>query len=428
MRPLLAAVLTTVVPMIVGRRFVAGPLLIQWCLGAVVGVVLLAMGGLFGGLAGAPVGGAVLMLFGAWFLAPQVRWDAGGGATRPPAYRAVLLMLLGAGAVLLAMSFFRPVPSWDAWFQWSLKSKGLALARSFESPVFVSPAYEWSSQEYPTLLPSWQALAYIVCGDLSISWPLQFQQAWLWATGSVALVALTGGYVEGAFLLPLAWVITPQVLWQSMQGYADVPMALMLVLGTAVLWRDRFDPAAHVVGGLLLAGAALTKSEGAPLAAIVLLCLIATRERRVVLALAPAIVVVARLPWFLFTQLHGVSSQMINATTVKALVSGDAVRHLPEIVFTLAFAMFSPVQWGLLVPGCLAAALLARRIDRRLAAATVLQLALFAAVYEATWSFQGTPLDVFMRSNVSRVLIAPLGLLALAVALGHANRPRTRVA
>ena len=142
------------------------------------------------------------------------------------------MVLLGVGAALMIMSLFRPVPAWDAWFTWSLKSKGLAAAGSFQSPVFLSPTYDWSSQTYPTLLPSWQALAYIISGDLSLSWPLQFQQAWLWTSGAVALVALTDGYLRRAFLLPLAWVATPEVVWQSMQGYADVPMALMLILGT----------------------------------------------------------------------------------------------------------------------------------------------------------------------------------------------------
>ena len=39
--------------------------------------------------------------------------------------------------------------------------------------------------------------------------------------------------------MPLVWVVTPEVVWQSMQGYADVPMALMLVLGAVVLWKGR---------------------------------------------------------------------------------------------------------------------------------------------------------------------------------------------
>ena len=51
------------------------------------------------------------------------------------------MVLLGVGAALMIMSLFRPVASWDGWFTWSVKSKGLALTGSFHSPVFLSPSY-----------------------------------------------------------------------------------------------------------------------------------------------------------------------------------------------------------------------------------------------------------------------------------------------
>ncbi len=228
---------------------------------------------------------------------------------------------------------------------------------------------------------------------------------------------MTGEYL-GAFLLPLAWVVTPQVVWQSMQGYADVPMALMLILGTTVLWKNRRDPRAHVLAGVLLAGAALTKSEGTPLVAIVLLCLLVTRKPTPALLLGPVIVIVARLPWFLFTQMHGLSNHMINLAAMKSLMLGKVSWRLPQIVSTMGTVMFSPFRWGLLVPACLVTALLARRVDARLAVSALLQLALFLAIYQATWAFQGSTLEAFLGSNVDRVLITPLGVLALSVGLG----------
>lgn len=48
---------------------------------------------------------------------------------------------------------------------------------------------------------------------------------------------------------------------------------------------------------------------------------------------------------------------------------------------------------------------------------------LLALRTQATWSYQGSTLEAFLRSNVDRVVIAPLGLLALAVgALPHGSR------
>ena len=417
MRPILAAALTTVLPMIVGQRWVAGSAVMRWSLGGVVGIVLLALGGLMGGLAGSPPGGAAAALVIGWVYGPRARWAPMGGAA-PPGLTRAHVAILGLGLALMAMSLERPVPSWDAWFTWSLKSKALAATHSFSAPVFLSPAYNWSSQDYPTLLPSWQALAYIASGDLSISWPLQFQQAWMWTIGALALVSLTGVRRPWGFLLPLAWLVSPQVVWQSMQGYADIPMALPLLLGTIVLATDPRDRRAHVVGGVLLAGAALTKSEGAPLVAIVLLCVLTRRNVSRSLALSPAIVLLAMLPWLLFTQRHGLTNHMITAPVVKSLLTGAHLPQLPEVLSTMGHAMFSPSRWGLLVPGCLIVALITRAVDVRLALAAFLQLAMFAAVYHAAGPNQGISLHDFMRSNVDRILMAPLGTLALAVALG----------
>jgi hypothetical protein len=414
MRALLAAALTTVVPTVVGWRFISGPRVLQWSLGAVVGIVLVAIGALLGGLLGSPLLGAAAMLLFAWFVGPRLRWDPRAAPPRPSIGRVVIVLLVAGGALMI-LSLFRPVPSWDAWFLWSLKAKGLASAGSFNSPVFLSRAYRYSSQDYPTLLPSWQALAYLISGDLRVSWPLQFQQAWLWTSASVALVSLTSGYGVLACLLPLAWIVTPEVVWQSMQGYADVPMALMLVLGTAVLWRDRFDPRSHVVAGILLAGAALTKSEGVPLVVIVLASLLLSRRPRPVLAVAPAIVIAARLPWFVFTQVHGLTNEMINSETVRSLILGQTPMRVPQIAFAMGSVMLSPIRWGLLVPACILSAALVRRIDTRLGIAALLGFVMFVVVYQATWFFQGSTLEAFVNSNVDRVLIAPLGILALSV-------------
>jgi hypothetical protein len=417
MRAIFAAILTTAFPMIVGQRFIRGLPIIQWSLGAVLGIALLALGGLFGGLAGSPVLGAVLMLLAGWFVAPRLRWDAGRNALSAGVWR-VVIVLLGVGAALMIMSLFRPVASWDGWFTWSVKSKGLALTGSFHSPVFLSPAYNYSSQSYPTLLPSWQALAYIISGDLTISWPLQFQQAWLWTAGAVALIGLADQYARGMFLLPLVWVVTPEVVWQSMQGYADVPMALMLVLGAVVSWKGLQDPRAQVVAGVLLAAAALTKSEGTPLVGIVLLSLLFTRKPTAVSGIAPAMVFIAALPWFIFAKMHGLRGDLVDVSTVTSWIRGEAPDHLSQVVSIMAQEVLSPFRWGVLVPACLLAALLARRIELRVGLAALLQLALFAAVYHASGSFQSGTLEEFMHHNAHRILITPLGILALSVALG----------
>ena len=198
------------------------------------------------------------------------------------------------------------------------------------------------------------------------------------------------------FLLPLVWVVTPEVVWQSMQGYADVPMALMLVLGAVVLWKGPQNPRAHVVAGVLLAGAALTKSEGTPLVAIILLSLLFTRRPNLVSGVAPALVFVAALPWFMFARMHGLRGDLVDWSTVTSWIRGEAPGQLLHVVSIMGQELFSPFRWGVLVPACLLAALLARRVDARLGLAALLQLALFAAVYDAAGSSQGGTLVEFM--------------------------------
>jgi len=151
MRALAAAILTTALPMIVGQRWISGPAVIRWSLGAVVGIVVLAIGALLGGLAGSPVLGAGLTFVVGWILGPRLRCDVGPQILSPGVSR-ILLLIFGVGFALMIMSLFRPVASWDAWFTWSIKAKGLAVAGSFDSPIFLSQTYNWTSQSYPTTL------------------------------------------------------------------------------------------------------------------------------------------------------------------------------------------------------------------------------------------------------------------------------------
>ena len=77
---------------------------------------------------------------------------------------------------------------------------------------------------------------------------------------------------------------------------------------------------------VLLAGAALTKAEGLPLVAAVLLCLLATRKPTVTSLVAPTIVLAAWLPWFVFTQRHGIASYMVSVPMVTALLLREGAK------------------------------------------------------------------------------------------------------
>ena len=173
MRAIGAAILTTALPVIVGQRFIDGLPIIQWSLGAVVGIILLALGGLFGGLAESPVLGAVLMLVVGWLVAPRLRWDAGRNTLSSGVWR-VVMVLLGVGAALMIMSVFRPVASWDGWFTWSVKIKRPGADRLFPFTGVPVPQLQLLKSELsdsPCKVAG--SGGPMTSGNLQISWPLQ---------------------------------------------------------------------------------------------------------------------------------------------------------------------------------------------------------------------------------------------------------------
>ena len=162
----------------------------------------------------------------------------------------------------------------------------------------------------------------------------------------------------------------------------------------------------------------MTKAEGLPLVAAVLLCLLAMRKPTATSLVAPSIVLAAWLPLVRFYSeawdrlLYGQRTDGDGAPPwerAKSPVAGRLDNGIDD---------FSPLRWGLLVPACLITALIARRLDARLGLTTVLQLLLFVVVYDVAGSHQGGGLDDFMAKNVDRILITPLGILALSVGLG----------
>jgi hypothetical protein len=406
MRLAAAALATTGVPMLVGSRWVVGSWYVRLSLGGLIGVVFLSVGSYLGALAGVLPVGALVGLAAAWLIGPQVSWAPRTAAPSPLARR-VLSLVLVAGGVLLLLSLFRPVAHWDAWFQWSIKAKALADAGGFYAPVFLNPVYEYARPEYPPLLASWQAVAYLISGDLTVSWPLQFQQAWLWTVGGIGLLLLTLSHGRWAFAMPAAWLLSPQVVWQSIQGYADVPMALLILTGTLVVWKAPDRLPNHVVGGVLLAGGALMKNEGLPLVAVILACLLLGRSLHPRLLVAPAVVLCLFLPWLVFTRLNQLATDII---VERRSIIAELGTRIPLIAGRMTSAMLSPMLWGMLTPGALATMASRRRVDVRLAAAAVLTLLPFVGIYLVT------PYDLPFHLTVSvhRVLITPIGLLALA--------------
>ena len=418
MRPALAALATTMGPTLIGARWVAGPLLLRCSLGALVGIVIVAFGALVGGLVGAVVPVALLACLAGWLLGPRLRLEPNGQLEAGRLAHGVMCFVMAVGACLLVLSVFRPVPEWDGWMTWSLKAKALAVDGGFSGPVFESPTYAYSHQDYPPLLPAWQALAYLIGGDLRVSWPSQFQLAWLWTAGGVALIDLVARRWGAGVLFLLPWLCSPPVIFWAMAGYADVPMALLLLAGTAVLLTSSpARPAA--VAGLLLAGCALMKNEGLPLAVLTAGSVLVFSPRRAIPGKALGLAVAGALPWLLFTRIRGIPSDLVTAETLHPTRVLQLTPRLGPIARAWASQLVSLRAWALLAAGAAGAVLVGWRPRRDLLIAVLFAVALLTGIYVIT------PYDVSRQLVVSidRVTIAPLGLVALMMAAADPPRP-----
>ena len=422
MRPALAALATTLGPTLLGARWVGGPLLLRCSLGALVGMVIVAFGTLIGGLVQAVVPAVLLACLAGWMLGPRLRFQPSDELQASRLAHGVTSFILAIGGCLLVLSVFRPVPAWDGWMTWSLKAKALAVDGSFYGSVFESSTYAYSHQDYPPLLPAWQALAYLIGGDLRVSWPSQFQLAWLWTASGVALVNLVARRWGAGLLFLLPWLCGPPVIYWAMAGYADVPMALLLLAGTAVLLLSSSPSQPAAVAGVLLAGCALMKNEGLPLAVVTAGTVLLLSRHRFIPGKALGLVVVAALPWLLSTRVRGIPSDLVTADTLRP----ERVLQLTPRLWPIAKAWASQLlgvrSWGLLVAGTVVAALIGWRPRLDVLVAFLLAVALLTGIYIIT------PYDVSQQLIVSidRVTIAPLGLLALMMAT--ADPPRSAAA
>jgi hypothetical protein len=417
MRPALATLATTLGPSLIGVRWIGGPLLLRCSLGALVGMVIVAFGALLGGLVGAVVPAVLLACLAGWLLGPRLRFEPSEELHAGRLAHGVTGFVLAVGGCLLVLAVFRPVPAWDGWMTWSLKAKALAVDGSFSGSVFNSSVYAYSHQDYPPLLPAWQALAYLIGGDLRVSWPSQFQLAWLWSAGAVALVNLVARRWGSGLLFLLPWLCAPPVIYWAMAGYADVPMALLLLTGTVVLLSSR-PPQPAAVAGVLLAGCALMKNEGLPLAVLTAASLLVFSPHRPLPGKALGLVVAAALPWLLSTRIRGIPSDLVTAETLHPQRVLQLTPRLWPIAKAWASQLVGVRSWGLLVAGSVVAALIGWRPRRDLLVAFVSSVALLTGIYVIT------PYNVSQQLTVSidRVTIAPLGLLALMMAAAQPPR------
>lgn len=407
MTHVLAVSLTTVLPSLAGVLATRGALAVRLAVGGVLGLAAFGIGSVIGGLVGLVLPGALAGVLAVVLIGTRHPVDLGDRL--PSAIAVVLLAIVVAfGIAMIVVASQRPVARWDAWAIWAMKAKALAHWGSFRNPVFLDPVYSYTHQDYPPLLSAWQSITFKVSGDLTASWMTQVQLAWLWTLATAASIAVVDRWGSLAGLLPFAWALSPSVLDQALWGFADVPMALLLVVGVSLLVS-----AATRVGafhaGLILAAAGLTKGEGFILAVLVAIPFLSRPARWRLAAIAGGLAVAAHAPWLVFTRLHGLGNDVLNAENLDpSRLATVAPARIEGVMRGIGSQVADITEWGPLML-VLVVALMLGRSAWRLGAATLLGIGLFVGVYLVT------PLDVehHMSRSVHRVVIAPMGLAAL---------------
>lgn len=293
--------------------------------------------------------------------------------------------VVAAALLLYASRTFaiRPLVDWDSWAVWTAKAKLLHADPSLAPAALRSGNY--GQTPYPLALPTLEALGFGAMGQydgtvigvqfilLAFGFPLALWSL-LRAWARPWMIALTS----------LAIVGSPQVLYQLMTHYADVPLGLFVGLGLAAgaAWLLAPPGRGWLLGCFVvfLGMAGLMKSEGflfavaGAVALAVATLRAADRHRLVEAGIGIAALLAVIFPWRIYCAVYDLSTpdyDLGHVTDISYLrAHSDRVRPAAAELWRQLTAMN---KWGLLV--------------------WVIILALLAAALSASWrllAFAGT--------------------------------------
>jgi hypothetical protein len=285
------------------------------------------------------------------------RWFPGPMKLRPGSFEMAAAVALGViilGSVVIAVG--RSYSMYDAIAMWAPKGYGIALERSIWGA-------RWGNHglSYPLNIHFLIAVFRIFSGDVlpgsKSLFPLLFASLLVgmidyWRTAGVRpSVRLAGLLLTAA---------VPTLFLHATVGYANLPMAVYLVLGTFLGIRGIEDgrKELQILSGIFFGLTAWTIIEGVLYVGIVLAGLLIARwiSRRGRVFLIPwfAPILLIAGSWFAFYRIYGYEgSQVMNASSgmLGSLLRGEL--HLEELRLIFGFArrnIFSLPTWGLIYP------------------------------------------------------------------------------
>ncbi len=347
--------------------------------------------------------------------------------------RAVILLLLAIAAFTLAAgaAFTRQHPHgrFDAWAIWTARARLLHRA---EEPAAAFSRLRRAHPDYPLLLPGSLAAQFAMFGSESPRIPQATGALFLLAAAAATALAARSAGANPAWAATAAALLlaTPTALWWGFAQCADVPLAYVLVLATALLALQLPSGAPAGVppalAGFTLGLLPWAKNEGLVLAAL-LGGLFALRtlpsadgRRRLLAVTAGAVpgafaVILLRLAWAPNTDLGhfagGVLARLADPSRWPVVLAAFADRLAPWRGW---------IEWGVVWAIAAAALLVGWRAFSRPGHELAFLRWSLAAVWAAWLAiFVGTPhdLDWQIRTALDRLLLQLLPL-TLAAAFG----------
>jgi hypothetical protein len=303
-----------------------------------------------------------------------------------------ILALLFASAII-------PLADFDGRAFWVLKAKAIASERSIDGPFFQGETAYNPKNEYPLLVPIANAAVMIASGssdDLAIRWiPVL-------ALGSLAFHARRWVGAWPAALIP--WIpqfaIAPE--GGALSGYSDI----LLSAFAACAFFELLERASPLRFGVWLSFMVLTKNEGLPLALILLVAAAVIWRARSLRALPPLVIsLVALVLW----------RGRVKPTDDDPLISllptlPDQLEKLLPAMAGLARHAFEIERWGFFWMAVLAAA--AFLFVRRDWGVLVLPATIIAAmvgVYTVAYTVTIWKLEDHIEASASRLLMHLIG-------------------
>jgi len=338
---------------------IAEALTLSWVVGT--GVVSLGMAAL--NLAGVPLEGQVAALSIAGAVAAVPVWRSGIWRVRLSrdvfqlrgrALSWLLIVVLAAQIlIVVAVAVGRPLWGWDSWATWGIKSRTIFLEGSITPTLYANPSHGPTLLGYPLLFPLVEAWLYAWVGAPDDR--LVGLIAVVFYIGLIAVfyaaVRRRGVEPRVALAATTALATAPFLVGLSAMVFADVPMALLMLIGTVyfVEWVEGGPPGTLLIAAVATGLMPWTKREGlALLGALVAAVVVAGwRSRRSWIggaALAGAAALLSG-PWWMVVATNRV--EFLDFAPVGPTAFWSNLSRLPTIARLELTSLASP-DWNFL--------------------------------------------------------------------------------